>query len=311
MDFVDTTLIRLADGSTRNGLFDQLSLEQIARAGYDLDLLNIEGQFTIVFDKLEIGFSLSSELSIEGRWQATDNIHDLRLLVHGLTNRETAKANAYWYGGVVVRVSYATSTIISVKTNWRNVQGIDAQILSDLGSLPNDAATLETERRTRLITLLQAEMENPNALNPTMLNSWLKSIDAESVNDLMDNHAASIYPNTMQITMSAPNSAPPSPLKLPISALIFIRPTQFSLAELFAETKAMLTLARQAGLDPARDARLPVLHSIIALWILPADVFDDAAWPGPTTGNPATRRLARRRSASDWLSKQGIALVTI
>lgn len=311
MDFIDATLVRLADENTRVTLFDQTSLEQIIRATYNADLLTIEAPFTAVFERLELGFSVSPEVNADGGWQAAGAGQEAHFKLTGL-GASAIRAHAYWHGGVVARVSHATSRVISVSTNWHNLLLIDPQIIDDLGALPDDPAALEAERRARLIALMQSSMHQPGALTDRVLDGWLRRNNAQSVSHLLTNIARSHYPTTLQIAYSEPEPGPTSPLFLPVSAAIFIRPAGFSPADLLMETKALLEITRKAGLDPARDARLPVRHSVIAVWIVPESVFDDSDWTGADGGmSPQQQRQARRMTAATWLAGEGIGLVAL
>jgi hypothetical protein len=199
-----------------------------------------------------------------------------------------------------------------VTSNWRNLLVIDADIINDLGALPDDPALLETERRQRLLATLQETMAQPEALTDSVLDRWLQSNRASSVSHLLTNVAQNLYPNSLRVAITEEPPGPTSPLYLPVSAAIFIRPANFSLSELLRETKTLLSLTRKAGLDPARDARLPVRHSVIAIWIVPLSTFDDDDWTGAdNTMNAEQRRTARRLAAGEWLAAEGIGLVAI
>lgn len=311
MDFTDATLVQLADENTRTALFDQTSLEHIVQATYNADLLTIEAPFTVVFERLELGFSVTPGANVEGGWQAAGAGQEAHLSVTGL-GASPIQAHAYWHGGVVARVSHATSRVISVNTNWQNLLLIDPQIIDDLGALPDDPAVLENERRARLIALIQGGMHQPAALTDPILDAWLRRNNVSSVSHLLTYIARSQYPTTLQIAYSEPEPGPTSPLFLPVSAAIFIRPAGFSVAALLMETKALLDITRKAGLDPARDARLPVRHSVIAVWIVPESAFDDTDWTGADAGmSPQQQRQARRLAAATWLAGEGIGLVAL
>jgi hypothetical protein len=313
MDFVSRTLVQLADPTARAALFDQVSLEQITATSYDLDLLTIEAPFSVVFEKLELGFSLQQGITLDGSWQPAGILVEAHFQVYGLpANNQAVSADAYWHGGIVARVSNTITRITAVTSNWRNLLAIDAEIINDLGALPQDAATLEQERRARLISMLSSTMAQPAALTDHVLDTWLANNQAQSVSHLLTNIAHNRYPNQLRIAITEEPAQPSSPLFLPISAALFIRPADFLLSQLLTETKQLLSVIRKAGLDPARDAMLPVRHSVIAIWIVPSSSFDDADWTGATDSmTPEQRRTARRLTAGEWLAAEGIGLVAI
>lgn len=311
MDFENRVLVLLADENTRAALFDQTSMEQIIKSTYQTDLLTVEGPFSTVFDRVELGFSLKSNMPLNGSWQPSGMGQDTRFHVDGF-RQAGVQASAYWFGGVVARISFTTAKITSVNTHWPNLLTIDPQIIADLGALPDDPIALETARRTHLITLLQDGMAQPAALSDEALDHWLDANKADSVSHLLSNIAQSMYPASLQIAITEPDPGPTAPLVLPVSAAIFIRPADFSLSELLQETKTLLSLTSEAGFAPAREARLPVRHPVIAVWILPEDVFDDDDWTGADDSmSAAERREARRATAGTWLAGEGIGLVTV
>lgn len=312
MEFVDRTLARLANEATRAAIFDQTSLEQIVDATYDRSNFTIEGPFRAVFELFQLGFSADRQLTVEGSWQGATATYEARFQIHGFAGGTTARAEAYWSGGVVARVSHTLTRITAVTTNWRNLLVIDADIVNDLGALPDDPALLENERRQRLRETLRQTMAQPDALTDSVLDRWLDANHASSVSHLLTNVAQNLYPNNLRVAIQEDPPGPTSPLYLPVSAAVFIRPADFSLSELLLETRNLLGLTRKAGLDPARDARLPVRHSVIAVWIVPLSTFDDDDWPGADNAmNAQQRRVARRLAAGAWLAAEGIGLVTV
>ena len=55
MNFVDSTLVRLATPATRRAVFDDVALRQLAEAAYDSDALALDGPFDAVFDEFSLG----------------------------------------------------------------------------------------------------------------------------------------------------------------------------------------------------------------------------------------------------------------
>lgn len=68
MNFIDKTLVRLAAATTRNDVFDQLSLEQVLRAAYDTDIMNLGGPFGAVYEQFRIGVAVPRAAVAQGFW---------------------------------------------------------------------------------------------------------------------------------------------------------------------------------------------------------------------------------------------------
>jgi hypothetical protein len=58
VNFSDTILLRFADDGLRPALLDELALEQLARACYDLDALAATGPFGAEYDEVRLGVPL-------------------------------------------------------------------------------------------------------------------------------------------------------------------------------------------------------------------------------------------------------------
>ncbi len=313
MDYIDATLLQLADDSTRDGVFDQTSLEQIVSAGYDTGALSIAGPFTPVFDRLELGVSYARPLMLDGSWWSPhDNTRvDARFQLTGLHTDSSLRAEAYWDGGIAIRLSYATSRIEAVTAQWPRLDDIDDQIVADLGALPSDASALEAARRTQLRTRLEAVMADPVALTEPALDNLLDKVGVDTVGELLAGQIDIQPLSALSVTYSAPVFAPTSPQVLPISAAVLIRDDPLSVSELLIESKRLLDVLTHSGLERARDPGWTIRHDFLVIWIIPETVFDDDDWPGSGPGMNATqRREARRLAAGEWLAREGIGLVT-
>ena len=68
MDYVDQTLVRLADPATRQSLFDQAALEQVALAAYDATSMSVQGPYSATFDEFRLGLAARPLGALEGTW---------------------------------------------------------------------------------------------------------------------------------------------------------------------------------------------------------------------------------------------------
>jgi hypothetical protein len=98
---------------------------------------------------------------------------------------------------------------------------------------------------------------------------------------------------------------------LRITAAVFIRDINFSLATLLAESRLARTHAEELGLDVPAPDDVRRRHRIVAVWVVPIAAFDDTGWPGGGGGNPAQQRAARFARAGQWLAAEGIGLAAV
>lgn len=119
MNFEDATLVRLADPGTRGNVFDDASLEQICRAGYDATALALEAPFAPVFDDLRLGFSDDPPATVDGAWSRAGGSErtELQLRLHGL-GLAPARVDAVWRGAISAHATPPAGIISAVGTHW-------------------------------------------------------------------------------------------------------------------------------------------------------------------------------------------------
>jgi hypothetical protein len=310
VNFVDQTLLRLTDEAARTDVFDQVALGQVAAAGYDADALALDGPYRAVVDELRLGVQLPAEATVQGSWSMLGGAdrHEVQLRLAGLALDSVPRVDALWLGGIVARTVPVTGVVERARSAWSDPGRIDAEIVAALGSLPADPAVLEAERRARYRQHVRASLAEPEVLTDEVLDRWLSGTGARSVSDLVASLAGTAAAGTVQVTYSAPPTAVPTPRLLPLAALVLIRDAGFSLAELLSDSKEVRARAASLGLDRPVDPELRQRASVLVVWLVPAEVFDDPAWPGATNGSEAEQRQARRVVAGRWLAREGIGL---
>jgi hypothetical protein len=201
-----------------------------------------------------------------------------------------------------------TGRITEVATTFPDADGIDDEIVADLGSLPADPVALEAERRRRFLARARAAVAQPDALTDAAFEAWLHRLGTGSVSELLA-HPGVAAAGVVQVTFSPPSTAPAAPLPLPITAILLVRDADFSVARLLADSHALRDRLGAFGVERPREPTLPVRTPVVVIWVVPIDVFDDADWPGGGGGNPAQQRANRRAAAGAWLAGEGIGLV--
>jgi hypothetical protein len=312
MNYVDTTLVRLADPATRAPLFDAVALEQIVRAAYDTASMPVAGPFQAVFDDFQLGFAVPPAATLEGAWGPVGGVERFEARFHllGLGGDSPPRVDALWRGSVVARVPASNDRVTAVGGSWPDAGRIDADIEADLGALPADPAALEQERRTRFLDRVRATLHAPTLFTGAALDAWLREVGAESVGDLLTRYRGTVHAGAVQVTFAPPDPVPPSPRALPVAAALLIRDADFSVGDLLAESKTVRARLEGLGLHRPPDPALRPRQPLLTVWVVPGTVFDDADWPGAAAGMTADQaRAARRAAAGAWLAREGIGLV--
>jgi hypothetical protein len=303
MNYVDTTLLKLADPAQRAGVFNDVGLAQMLSALYDTSTMQTSAPYSPIFDTFELGVPVARAAAFDGYWQSQDGSSrmDARFELTGLFDVSPIRVDALWQGRIVANVALAGSTLTAVGLRWPDAGTIDAQIVAALGSLPSDPVTLETQRRTRYMAELEASMKQPSALTDPIFDSLLASVGARSVGDVIAARGTANFA-VGQITFSDPGQPRAAVDLLPVSAALMISDTGFSIADFLMQTKIVRTQLEPLGLGVSVDPKYPLRTQFLIVWVVPAAVFDDTGWPG---ASPDLRIAA----AGTWLASEGIGLV--
>lgn len=310
MDFVDGVLVRLADPATRESLFDAVSTAHLVEAAYDTDAMPVEPPYGLVFDDLRLGYAAPPSTTVDGEWMGVGGSDrtEVRLRLHGLA--PPMRVDALWRGALVVRTTLARDRIEHVELTQPGFD-VDPEIEADLGELPTDPVQLETERRTRVLARLRAGLDQPDAFTDDHLDRLLVGVGAGSVGDLVTRFAGQVAPSAVQIRYTPPSAVPPTPRPLPFAAALLVRDQGFSLADTLVQSRLVRARAEELGLLAPAEPAVRQRHPVVVVWMVPAEVFDDEAWPGGNGGNEAEQRAARFARAGQWLAREGIGLVAV
>lgn len=311
MNFVDRTLVRLADAATRTALFDATSLEQLLRAAYRTETATVNAPYSAVFDDLTFGVALPPTATVEGTWSdplaVTSNSIQLRLT--GLSERAGPRVDAVWKGAIIGRTTAQDSTINAVTVRLPDLD-IDAAIVADLGALPADPVALETERRTRMRNAVRAVMQQPDLMDDQAFDALLASLGVQTASEYVVSASRINRPMGVRVSFT-PADGPSLPQPFPLMAALLVRET-VSVATLLNEAKEVRQRLAGAGLEPARPGPVSRRQPFVVAVMAPATVFDDPDWPGATGGQtPDQSRRARRVRAGRWLAEEGIGLVGV
>jgi hypothetical protein len=312
MKYEDATLIRLADSTSRLVLFDNLSLEQLVSAAYKTEILSVEGPYQAIFSEIRLGVVLSNIGTVEGIWNPVGGVDrvEARFNTFGLGTNVLTRVDALWRGDIVVRTVPINSQVTQVETKWPDAGTVDAEIVAALGTLPTNPAMLEQERRTRFLARIRTALDQPNSFTDEVFDTWLKSVGATSVSDLMTRFQGTVQSSAVQVTFSPPDPSPPLPKALPVTAAILIRDVGFSISQLLMESKMLREHLEKQGFERSPDPAFPVRYPILIVWVVPITVFDDVGWPGGNPGMaPEALQAERRLIAGQWLAREGIGLV--
>jgi hypothetical protein len=84
VNYVDFTLIRMADPASRASLFDDQTLEQMAVAAYGDETATLSGPYQPVFDEMIIGLSIPNRWTVDGWWKAGTIHNEGRFIIAGM-----------------------------------------------------------------------------------------------------------------------------------------------------------------------------------------------------------------------------------
>lgn len=304
MNYVDKTLVALADPASRAATFDQTALEQIVGAAYDADAMGIGGPFAPVFDDFRLAVSAEPEGLLDGTLSPLTggDQTQARFRITGLPEQPPTRVDALWRGAVVARFRKGGEPITKATTSWPSLGTIDAEVAAaNGGNLPADPVVLETARRTRFVAHIQAALDQPAVFDGAALDRWLAQVGASSVGDVLEHFVGSIDLGTVTVTFAPPADVPEVPKPLPLAAALLVRDAGFRLSDLLAESSVIRARLLQLGAVVPAENGLRQLRSLLVIWIIPASVFNDGDWPGATSD-------LRRANAGAWLAREGIGL---
>jgi hypothetical protein len=126
MNFVDATLVSLADEQTRTGVFDSTSLEQILEATYDVNSMGpFQGNLEPLFDDFEMGYPIPQLGTVDGTWLGAGGGErvEASFRVSGVGSQLPLRIDAIWRGSILARYVTPGEPIEDVSVDWtRNAQ---------------------------------------------------------------------------------------------------------------------------------------------------------------------------------------------
>src|SRR5688500_11710836 len=93
MDFVDATILRLADEASRPAVFDDAALARLLAASHDTRALVVDAPFSIVADDVNFLYDDEPAVALTGTW-----------FTHGHTERTELAVTAAGIGAAPPRV---------------------------------------------------------------------------------------------------------------------------------------------------------------------------------------------------------------
>lgn len=301
MNFVDVAILKCATAAGRAGLLDQDCLAQMVQAAFDVTAFPVQEPYALTVDTLDLGLELARPALVQGSYTAIPGATpaDLRLRIDGFSPLQPLRVDALWRGVLIARQVPQDDRITATAGGFASL-AIDRAIIADLGALPASPASLEAERRRRLLARLRLNAVEPDAIDDATLGRMFAAAgvpDAASLLAARGNAELGAF----HISFSAAAAVAPVPVSLPVTVAVLARDAPLQISALLAESRSIrAALADDPSVQPAAAAirrRTPIL----VLWTIPATLLDDPGWPGAD-------RPARRAAAADLLAGQGIAL---
>jgi hypothetical protein len=304
MDFVDATILRLADEPSRAAVFDGECLSQLLSASHDVEGTGVEEPFGLVVDEISFVRDDESRVDVDGSWMTMGHTErtEVALRAPGL-GAPIPRIDVLLAGAVTATSRAGGSRVVSVDMNWLDLARIDSEITP----LPSDAAELEQRRRERLLIRIRAQVDQPAAFDEATLDRVLARLGVASVTELMTRPPASTTA-TLRVTFGEGPDETTRRRRFPIAAALLVRNAPLSIGALLDETRRVRAHLHRLGFHLG-DGGPRARSSPIVAWVLPAALFDDADWPGATAGPAATQRSQRRAWAGRWLAGERIGLI--
>jgi hypothetical protein len=305
MDFVDETLVQLADEQTRPNVFDSEALEQILGAAYDVDAMGpLQGTFAPIFDEFELGFSAPRMGVLDGAWNPIshpDQRSEGRFRLTGMADEGALRVDAVWRGSILARYAEANDPILDFSMALPDREAVDAEVAAAHGGSLPTGPTLEQERKTALLNSIKASISQPAAFTEDSLDALRKATGANSIGALLDRLR---NPELGFAQVVFPDPAPVSTVRrpLPVATALLIRDQPISVASLLWESKILRDRLTSLGVGLPKDEALRLRFPLVITWIVPSAVFTDGDWPGQDAAE-------RRTNAGTWLAREGIGLV--
>lgn len=313
MDFIDQVLVRLSDSSERDVILNEDSLKNILSAAYDINKSPVNGPYSAVYDEFVFGYIDFNVCRSEGKLSNYNNSEftDVVLRFTDITGSNDVVTDILWRGSIVARSSASESVIDLVNFEWKSLSRVDASVIASNGSLPSDEVVLESERRSHLIDIIKENSTDPTVVTDSLLDRFLQSHNVASLSDLLEK-SSEIYPANVSVRFTDDQGVPPIAQQYPISGLIVICEDDFSIRDKLVKTKLLRERMQRAGIEKPEVKHLFPKNTLVIIWIVNEEIFDDQHWPGGDTGmSTAARRIARKTSAEKWLAEEGIGLVTV
>lgn len=306
MDFVDATLVRLADSTSRAAILDDISLAQLLAASREREALDAAAPYASVFDTLRFAYSDDRGAAFCGSWISNGHVDRTELNVHAAgIGAQAPRIDALWTGAITAVARQPDAHIDTASVAYLDVAGLDAEI----APLPSDAVQLEAARRARLLARIRAKLDQPNLFDDAALGAWLDRLGVSSVGLLMSGPQASAGA-TIRVHYTSPADTPPRSMSFQVAVALLIRGMPISVAGLLDETRRVRPYLDQLGFAPVRSNDPGARRTALVAWVVPGELFDDTSWPGAATNAPANvARASRRTWAGTWLASEGIGLV--
>lgn len=122
MDFVDATILRLADEALRSAIFDSEALAQVLSASHDVAGTGVEAPFAVSFDELCFVYDDEPKVEVTGSWMTL-----------GQTERTELAIQAAGLGAAIPRADLLMAGAITATARGGDAKLVDVEVTSQPG----------------------------------------------------------------------------------------------------------------------------------------------------------------------------------
>ena len=315
MQFVDRTLLRLADAGERTAIFTPLVGANLLAAAYVFDESDIGEASAVTVRAVTLAPLVHAQRALAASGREVNSASQWQVVAE-LPPEHAVAAHAVIETDIATSFRGVTSEVVELDSSdlsdVANLEAVDARILATDGSLPGDAETLATRRFEELVTAIGEHFTEVPA------QAVAAALDDNSLTDFDTLMAYFLPPHIgsrLAMTVVTDSTTTPITASYRIKSLVWV--TEHLDQELATALRevALARAALAAGVDPQpRPSGMTIRSEYPLALLFPVENLDDDDLPfpeGPVPVGQSQRRTARLAELSTRLRSVAAVPVAI